>query len=557
MINAVKEFDWNQIQTYEVSAFVRDFVAKLDSYITTSSKLDLAKDVAFLAITGHFIAFIEDYLIKFGIFGSLYKLFNTIYGYIFQCLYSLPIVRGTVKKRIDIELAKIEPGIIERNEKFVDNFVLPKKGFSRSEIEKTIKQFEDFKHADIAKLSGTVYHGGSQLRELQAHVYGMFTFANQLHPDCFPEIRKMESEVVSMVLDLYHGPKGSCGTTTSGGTESLLLTCLAAREYARHNRGLTEFEIVAPVTVHAGIDKAAHYFGMKLIHAPLNHRTMKVDTNAVKRLIGPNTVLLVGSAPNFPHGIIDDIEKLSDIAIENNLPLHVDACLGSFVVPFIPDAPIFDFRVPGVTSISCDTHKYGFAPKGSSVIMYRSPELRRYQYFVSTDWTGGLYASPTLAGSRPGALSAGCWATLLYMGRSGYEKSAKEILGSAAKIRDALKCHPDLFFIYGEPIASVVAFGSTAFNIYDLDDAMKKKGWHLNALQNPPAIHMAATYLTKTSVDQLIVDLVESAKELVANGSDASASSGTKALYGVAGSVKTANVAGKLAEGFIDFLYKP
>lgn len=544
-------------------------VSSVTYYVINASLFDLLRDVALIVLVGRILAPIEDSIIKYGTWKTVRFALRACTKYAFQVLLSLPIVRGQVKKQVSGVLSKIEEDMIERKDTLPDFHSIPEKHYKPQEIMKTLERFSTLKQSDWAsgKLSGAVYHGGAELRKLQTEVWGSYAFANQLHPDCFPAVRRMDSEVVQMVLNLYNGPQGSCGTTTSGGTESLLLTCLAARELAKATRGITEFEIIAPTTVHAGIDKAAYYFGMKLVHAPLNPKTMQVDLNGVKKLIGPNTVLLVGSAPNYPHGIIDDIEGLSKIALANDLPLHVDACLGSFIVPFLEElnngktsdqkikVPKFDFRVPGVTSISCDTHKYGFAPKGSSVIMYRTPELRRFQYFVNTDWTGGLYASPTLAGSRPGALVAACWATMLYMGRDGYKNSAKEIISSTQRIKEGILAHPELYFVYGNPIGSVVALGSNKISVYDLSDALSKRGWHLATLQNPPAIHMASTALTKGAVDDLIKDLVEAGNELLAQGSSAQSTEGTKALYGVAGSVKTSGVAGRLAEGFIDFLY--
>lgn len=544
-------------------------VSSVTYYITTAELTDLLRDVALIVVVGHILAPIEDSIIKYGVWQTIRFAFRASAKYIFQVILSLPIVRGQIQKQVAGVLSKIEEDMIERKDTLPDFHSIPEKHYKPQEIMKTLDKFTTLKQSDweSGKLSGAVYHGGAELRKLQTEVWGSYAFANQLHPDCFPAVRRMDSEAVQMVLDLYNGPEGSCGTTTSGGTESLLLTCLAARELAKATRGITEFEIIAPTTVHAGIDKAAYYFGMKLVHAPLNPKTMQVDLNSVKKLIGPNTVLLVGSAPNYPHGIMDDIEGLGKIAQANDLPLHVDCCLGSFIVPFLEELnndkspekrikiPKFDFRVPGVTSISCDTHKYGFAPKGSSVIMYRTPELRRFQYFVNTDWTGGLYASPTLAGSRPGALVAACWATMLYMGRDGYKESAKEIIYSTQRIKEGILAHPELYFVYGDPIGSVVAFGSNKISVYDLSDALSKRGWHLATLQNPPAIHMASTTLTKGAVDHLIKDLVEVGNELLAQGSSAQNTEGTKALYGVAGSVKTSGVAGRLAEGFIDFLY--
>lgn len=412
------------------------------------------------------------------------------------------------------------------------------------------------------RVSGAVYHGGQDILDLQAKAYSLYSVANQLHPDVFPAVRKMESEVVSMVLGLYNAPKGAVGTSTSGGTESLLLACLSARQKAYHERGITEPEIIAPTTIHAGFDKAAYYFKIKLIHAPLDPKTFRVDLKAVNRLITKNTILIAGSAPNFPHGIIDDIEGLSRIALKHKIPLHVDACLGSFIVPFLEHidfeaVPLFDFRVPGVTSISCDTHKYGFAPKGSSIIMYRNNQLRQYQYFVTANWTGGLYGSPTLAGSRPGALMAGCWATLMAIGYEGYKQSCLEIVGAARCIKATVTEEIDELQVVGNPLGSVVAFTSDVISIYDLADAMNKKGWHLNALQKPAAIHIAVTRLTVPVTDQLLKDLKEAVKELVAQGnSPASSTSDTSVLYGVAGSVKTVGVADRLAAGFLDCLYK-
>lgn len=476
---------------------------------------------------------------------------------------ALPIIRGTVQKELNKALDKLEKDMVDRSRPFVK--ALPEAGWTRENLFKELEANQDLKHSDweSGRVSGAVYHGGSDLINIQTEAYGRFAVANQLHPDVFPGVRKMEAEVVSMVLNLYNAPETGCGTSTSGGTESLLLTSLAAREKARVERGVTEPEILAPITVHAGFDKAAYYFKMKLVHAPIDPITKKVDLKAMRRLINRNTVLIVGSAPNYPHGIIDDIEGLSKLALKYKIPLHVDACLGSFVVPFLEEVykgtdvkvPRFDFRVPGVTSISCDTHKYGFAPKGSSIIMYREPKLRAYQYFVSIDWTGGLYASPTLAGSRPGALMVGCWATLMTMGRDGYLASARDITSAARAIKNAIREQIPELDVFGDPIAPVVAFASDKLNVYDLSDLMAKKGWHLGTHQNPPALHIACTRLTLSAVDDLVKDLKETVKEMIHNGSQP-ASEGTKAVYGVAGSVQTGHIAEDIARGFLDNLYK-
>lgn len=298
----------------------------------------------------------------------------------------------------------------------------------------------------------------------------------------------------------------------------------------------------------------------------------KVHLPSVSRLINPNTILLVGSAPNFPHGIIDDISGLSRLALRKKLPLHVDCCLGSFLVPLLVKAGFesepFDFRLKGVTSISCDTHKYGFAPKGNSTVLYRSDDLRKYQYFISADWSGGVYASPSIAGSRPGALIAGCWASLVKQGESGYVEACHKIVGATKKIENAIREDPALatdLKVVGRPLVSVVAFLSNSLDIYDIADGMSDKGWHLNALQNPPAIHVAVTLPIVAAVDKLIADLVDVVEDVrekerrrvvEGKGKKGTVKGDAAALYGVAGSLPNKSVVVDLAKGFLDTLYK-
>lgn len=301
----------------------------------------------------------------------------------------------------------------------------------------------------------------------------------------------------------------------------------------------------------------------------------QVDTRRVARLINSNTILLVGSAPNFPHGIIDDIAALSKLALKRRLPLHVDCCLGSFLVPFLDKAGFdtvpFDFRLAGVTSISCDTHKYGFAPKGNSTVLYRSHALRAYQYFVDPSWSGGVYASPGIAGSRPGALIAACWASLVSVGEAGYLASCAQIVGTTKKFLHHIATNPTLsteLEVLGNPLVSVLAFRARNLNVYDLADAMSARGWHLNALQNPPAIHVAMTLPIVKVWERLAADLeaaVEQEREKervrLVEGKKTDGGSGGEggdaaALYGVAGSLPNKSVVVDLAKGFLDLMYK-
>lgn len=329
---------------------------------------------------------------------------------------------------------------------------------------------------------------------------------------------------------------------------------------------------ILPETAHTAFRKACEYFKIKMHLVACKAPHYKVHLPSVSRLINPNTVLLVGSAPNFPHGIIDDISGLSRLAHRKKIPLHVDCCLGSFIIPLLSKAGFesepFDFRLKGVTSISCDTHKYGFAPKGNSTVLYRSDNLRKYQYFISPDWSGGVYASPSIAGSRPGALIAGCWASLVRQGENGYIDACHKIVGAMKKIESAIREMPELsadLKIVGRPLVSVVAFLSDTLDIYDIADGMNDRGWHLNALQSPAAIHVAVTLPIVAAADKLIADLVEVTQAVKENerkrvaagkGAKGVAKGDTAALYGVAGSLPNKSVVVDLAKGFLDTLYK-
>lgn len=508
----------------------------------------------------------------YGIIGSVKNLVKYIQKSFFELMLKFPPIKSKLDKELSETIGKMGDSIMKNNDDLLQVIEIPAHGLTSKEIESELDKLQELEHSDWhnGRVSGAVYHGGDELLKLQAEAYYKYSVSNQLHPDVFPGVRKMEAEVVSMVLKIFNAPETGCGSTTSGGTESLLLTGLAAREYGKKTKGITKPEVIAPITIHAGIEKACYYFGMKLHKVELDD-DYKVNLKKVKQLINSNTVLLVGSAPNYPHGIIDDIEGLSKLAIKYNIPLHVDACLGSFIVSFLlkskvhGDKPLpkFDFQLPGVTSISCDTHKYGFAPKGSSIIMYRDPKLRECQYYVSPDWTGGLYGSPTLAGSRPGALMVGCWATLVHLGEDGYKKSCYDIVTSSMKVKKAIQEHPLLskyLEIIGDPIGSVIAFKikkNQVINIYEVSDILSKNGWHFATLQNPSALHFAFTRLTIPIVDELIDALISAVDQAVAHSSaDNKPKSDTSAIYGVAGSVKTTGVADRIIVGFLDTLYK-
>lgn len=565
--------DWKQfliLQHYHVdSAIIRAETYFRDTY--TNNYIALVRDLVFAYIVLAKLHQVYIIIRGYGLITAFKVYFKKLQRAFFKFILSFPPIKSKVDKELSETIAKMSDSIIKNDDRLLQLTSLPPTGLPDSEIIDELDKLQELEHTDwtSGRVSGAVYHGGELLLKLQSEAYYKYSISNQLHPDVFPGVRKMEAEVVSMVLKLFNAPETGCGSTTSGGTESLLLTGLAAREYGRKYKRITKGEIIAPITVHAGIEKACSYFGMKLHKVELD-KDYKVNIKKVKQLINSNTVLLVGSAPNYPHGIIDDIEGLSKLAIKYNIPLHVDACLGSFIVSFLSKSkvhgdkvlPKFDFQLPGVSSISCDTHKYGFAPKGSSIIMYRTPKLRECQYYISTDWTGGLYGSPTLAGSRPGALMVGCWATLVSIGEEGYKKSCYDIVSASMKLKQAIREHPILSKyteVIGEPIGSVISFKlkdsyKGKINIYEVSESLSKDGWHFAALQNPSALHFALTRLTIPVIDELI-EAVATALVKAATLDNKSLSE-TSAIYGVAGSVKTTGVADKLIVGFLDTLYK-
>ncbi|EEA20186.1 Dihydrosphingosine phosphate lyase [Talaromyces marneffei ATCC 18224] len=553
----------------------------LSSATLTYLNLDLLKNLVFFFFVLRYTRKTFDSLRGYGIIGSIKRVFAAIRLWVYYIFLRAPGVRGQVDKQVTTAITKLEEKLVRKGPGITSYLTLPKEGWTSEQIRTEITQLTGMEHAkwEEGRVSGAVYHGGEDLSKLQTEAIGSFAVSNPLHPDVFPGIRKMESEIVAMVLSLFHGPTDGAGVTTSGGTESILMACLAARQKGRAERGITEPEMVVPETVHAAFFKAGNYFGIKVHQVPCPAPDYKVHIPSVRRLINRNTVLIVGSAPNFPHGIVDDIPALSRLAVKYKIPLHVDCCLGSFVIAFLKKAGFpspyeeeggFDFRQPGVTSISVDTHKYGFAPKGNSVLLYRNRSYRNHQYFIFPEWTGGVYASPSIAGSRSGALIAGCWVSLMSIGESGYVASCHQIMGAAKQFETAIREDPILsanLEVIGNPQVSVVAFASKNVGIdtYDIADAMSAKGWHLNALQDPAAIHVAFTRPTALAVEKLQSELTEvvsaelaKAEERQRQGKSYARQRGdTSALYGVAGSLPDKSIVSRLAEGFLDTLYKP
>ncbi len=410
--------------------------------------------------------------------------------------------------------------------------------------------------------SGAVYHGDPTHIAFLDEVYALNSQANPLHSDLWPSASKYEAEIVAMVGAMLHGggeeAPDVCGTVSSGGTESILLAMKTYRDHAATTRGVARPNLVAPVTAHAAFDKASQYFGIELRKAPVE-ADFRADVDAARALVDDDTVAMVGSAVNYPQGVIDPIEDLAAVAAERGIGFHTDSCLGGFVLPWAErlgyPVPPFDFRVPGVTSMSCDTHKFGYAAKGTSVVLYRDHELRAHQYYRTAEWPGGLYFSPTFAGSRPGALSAQAWAALVSIGEEGYLDASRRVLETGAEVKAGVD-RIDGLRVQGDPLW-VVAFESTdpELNIYAVLDRMSHRRWSLNGLQHPPAVHLCVTLRhTQPGVaERFLADLEASVAEVRA---DPDAAGMMAPVYGMAASVDGRGTVEDILRTYVDVLFE-
>lgn len=492
-----------------------------------------------------------------------YGVLKGISRFLFPYIRLIPSVKARIEKEMNENRVKISESLLKDTKDTPKTLSIPHEGVAQEKLLGLLNEWKTTEDSRwrSGKVSGAVYFGDVDMHDFLGKVYGSFCLSNPLHPDLFPFVRKMEAEVISMTLRLFHGYENCCGVMTSGGTESILLACKAYRDFAADKRGITQPNMVVPITIHAAFEKAAHYFGIELIHAPVDQNTFRFTLQIAKRYVNRNTILIAGSSPCFPQGVIDDIAQLSEFAKSRGIGFHSDCCLGSFLLPFAERIghrlPIYDFRNPGVSSISVDTHKYGYTPKGSSVILYSSEELRHYQYFVSPEWTGGLYATPGFAGSRPGALCAVTWATMVHIGENGYIRAARDILETVSEIKSGLAVVEDLEMI-GEPDLSVICIGATkesGLNIYQVSEAMTKKSWSLNTLQNPPCFHLCCTNLHVGKAKLFLEDLVDSIRLVKAEPDKFSG--GSVAIYGMAESLPDTSLIGDVAKIYIDTLYIP
>ena len=399
---------------------------------------------------------------------------------------------------------------------------LPQQGRSVDDVidDLTAKRANDVQWAD-GRAFGMVYDGGPSVHEVAERAATLYLHENALNTKAFPSLASIQSETVAWTAALLNGPATASGFLTSGGTESILCGVKAARERGRAERGITEPEMVLAESAHAAFHKAGHLFGIKVNKAPVD-AGWRADVDAMAAMVNDKTVLVVGSAPQYPQGVIDPIANIAALAQSVDANCHVDACMGGFVLPFAErlgyDLPPWDFRVEGVSSISADIHKLGYAPKGVSVILHRTKELRRYQTFVFDDWLGGFYASPNLQGTRSGLPMAAAWAVMQHLGIDGYTELTRTTLANADAMRAGVAAI-DGIRVLGDGVFHLVAIASDPdadhpLDVFALGDALLARGWFHDRQGPPDSLHSTVSNSNTGVMDAYLADLADAAEEV-------------------------------------------
>lgn len=439
---------------------------------------------------------------------------------------------------------------------------MPKQGTPKEDL---VARMEQYRLADGdaagARLFSLVYNTRPDVMEVAKDAYLRFFSENALNPMTFPSLRRFETEVLAMAKDLFHAPEGAAGSMSSGGSESLLLAVKTARDWARANRPeIKEPEMLLPVSAHPALVKAAHMTGVKPVLVPLR-ADFTADVEAARSLFTERTILVVASAPQYPHGVMDPVTELAGLAESKGVLCHVDACIGGFFLPWVEklghDVPPWDFRVRGVTSISADLHKYAYAAKGASTVMYRTHALRRFQHFVHADWPGGLFGSPSVLGTRPGGAIAAAWAVMNYLGEDGYLDLARRAMDATGKFARGIAETPGLRLL-GKPVMSCIAFGADptavagptgeGVDLYVLGDRMQARGWRIDRQQNPPSLHLTVSPAHDEIADTFVKDLRECTKDVADSGAQAE---GAAAMYGMLGKIDDRSI---VREALLDFM---
>lgn len=466
---------------------------------------------------------------------------------------AIPGVAAIVKAETSKELAKLEAQLLGDGDPTA--LIRIPDGRSAAAVKQQVAALHEEEVTRAArKRWGGIYHSaGGELAQLQGDVWSLYSQTNALYPGVFPSLRKYEAEIVSMVVGMVHGHEcGAVGLLASGGTEAVLLAALAYREAGRA-RGISRPEIVASLSCHPAIFKACKYFGIELITVPFEPETMQLRASTVARHMTSNTVAIYASAPSFAHGVVDAIEELGALALERRVGLHVDNCLGGFLLSYMRKlgrlADPFDFEVSGVTSMSVDVHKYGFAAKGVSVVAFRDPLLRQATYMPSADGCEGLYVTPTIQGSRSGAVIAAAWATIVHLGDGGYRHAASSIADCHEKIQAAVRAMPRVELACESVGCVVPVVGKDGLNVYALASLLDERGWSVFTGQKPATLAIPVGEQTPSHVDEFLADLREAVNALIEDPSIKPA--GNAAVYGAAAALPSSVLEGVL-RGYVD-----
>ena len=409
---------------------------------------------------------------------------------------------------------------------------LPRDGRSWPELAQTLREF---KRDDLdwrrGRHAAFVWHADDAVEEVAREAHALFMTENGLGLRVFPSLRRMEADLVAIVRDLLGGDAATAGHLTSGGTESIFLATHAAREWARQRRPeITEPEIVAAWSAHPAVNKAAHYLGMTVRRVPVG-AGFRADVAAMAAAITPRTVMLYGSAPTYSLGVIDPIAELADLARARGLWLHVDACVGGILGPFVRalghPVPEFGLALPGVTSVSADLHKSGYAAKGASVVLFRTAEHQAAGRYDFDDWPTGLYSVNTFTGTRPGGAVAAAWAVMHFLGETGYRRIAATVMAAKARLVDGLARVGGGLHVWGEPELWGVGFGSEAHDILTVADRMTARGWSVGRIREPRGIHLMVTPVHAPIIEEYLADLARSVTE----AATATSPSPTRAVY--------------------------
>jgi sphinganine-1-phosphate aldolase len=400
---------------------------------------------------------------------------------------------------------------------------MPQHGRPRGEVMQELLHMkegdQDWRGGRVFSL---VYSAGDEVHELLQDALSLYSAENGLNVLAFPSIGTMQHDIVSITATLLGADDPASGGAvegylTSGGTESLLQAVKTARDVARKERGIAHPQVVAAESAHAAFTKAADYFDVELIRVPVGP-DFRVDIDAMADACSEATIMVIGSAPTYPQGVVDPIADIAALALERWILCHVDACMGGFLLPFLTrlerfDEP-FDFRVPGVTSMSADVHKYGYASKGVSVILYRTHDLARHQVFATSDWLGGFYASTAVAGTRPAGPIAAAWAALMHIGSDGYCELTRTAHDAALALRSGIESIDGLA-VRGDPPATVIAFGAEdpgSLDIFAVGDRLHADGWYLDRQNRPDALHATVHAGSAATVPFLVDDLRRAVK---------------------------------------------